>query len=158
MTKRSKARTTSRRTSKPAPKSTRVEPRELFDVVHAASDEFFKKADEFTPRYIKAMTALRGEYLSSARETVNIALEVQESLARRVGLTPKVSRQVEDTLRTGADALITAQDDWLHASLNITQQWVKGASASTKAATELVRSAADFWLSLLKRNSNTKAA
>ena len=139
-------------------KSTQVEPRELFDVARAASDEFFKKADEFTPRYLEAMTTLRREYFNSARETVNLALEVQESLSRRVGIAPKVPQQVEDTIRANAEALITAQDDLLHASLEVTQQFVKAASASTKAANELMRTAADFWLSFLKRASSAKAA
>ena len=139
-------------------KSTKVAPRELFDVVRAASETFFEKADEFTPRYIEAMTTLRREYVNSARETVNLALEVQEALARRVGITPKVPQQVEDAIRANAEALITAQDDLLHASLEATQQFVKGVSATTKTANELMRTAADFWLSLLKRGSSAKAA
>jgi hypothetical protein len=139
-------------------KSTVVEPRELFDVVREASDEFFKKADAFAPRYVEAMTTLRREYVKAARETVNVALDVQESLYRRAGVTPKVSRHIEDSMRAGADALISAQDDLLHASLSVTQELVKGAGAGTKAATGLMRTAADFWLSFLKQNSSVKAA
>lgn len=139
-------------------KPTRVKPKELFEVVRAASDKSFDKADEFAPRFIEAVSALRREYFNSARETVNIALDVQESLSQRVGITPKVPRQVEDSIRANAEALIGAQDELLLASLNATQQFVKGMNASTKAATELVRTAADFWLSFVKRDSSVKAA
>jgi hypothetical protein len=139
-------------------KSTRVKPKELFEVVRAASDKSFEQADKFAPRFIEAVATLRREYFNSARETVNIALDVQESLSRRVGITPKVPRQVEDTIRANAEALIRLQDELMLASLNVTQQFVKGMNTSTKAATELVRAAADFWLSFLKRDASVKAA
>jgi hypothetical protein len=139
-------------------KSTKVGQRELFETVRKATDEFFKEADKLAPRYVEAMTAFRHEYVAAARETVKITLDAQESILCSLNITPKVPQQFESTIVAGADALIAAQDEWLHASLSITRQFVKGAAVSAKAATELTRSAAAFWLSFLKRDTDPRTA
>ena len=135
-------------------RSTRVGQREFFKLARETSEEFFKESDKFAPRYVEAMTTLRLEYVAAVRETVKITLDAQESISRSLGITPRVPPQFESTLSAGAEALIAAQEEWLHASLSVTRQLVKGAGVSAKAATELTRGAAAFWVSLLRRDSD----
>lgn len=141
-----------------ASKADSVETRELFEVVIEASDRSFQKADEFSAQFQKAMSDLRKEALDAWKTSARASLDVQAEIARSMGLTPKVPREIEEMILSSADAWAKAQNDLSNASINATRQFVQGYGGAAKAAAELSKSALGLLISATKRRPSAASA
>jgi hypothetical protein len=131
-------------------KSGAAEAKEFFDVVREASDKSFKKAEEFSAKFVDSMSALRNETLDTWRQSMKASIDLQAEVARKAGITPKVSPEVEEMIHSAADAWARAQNEAANAYIDATKQFIQGYGAAAKAASEVSRSMLAFWLSGLK--------
>ena len=131
-------------------KSGTAEAKELFDVVREASDKSFKKAEEFSVKFVDSMSALRKETLDTWRQSAKASIDLQAEVARKAGLTPKVSPEIEEMIHAAADAWTRTQNEAANAFIDTTKQFIQGYGVAAKAASELSRSVLAFWFSGLK--------
>ena len=131
-------------------KTNSAEAREFFEVVIEASDLAFQKSEEFTAQFQEAMISLRKEVLAAWKEGTRASFDLCAEIARCMGATPKVPRDVEEMIKSGADAAARAQNDVSNASIKATRHLVQGFGGTARAAAELGKSALGLLLSATK--------
>ena len=138
-------------------KQTTHQGRDVFEVYQKNFAKYFSEAEKAVPNYFQSVIGYQKSFLSTWRNAVDAALDVQRKYAQKAQINtqiPTVSTKAADKATDGIIKVGQIQEQYANAALDVTEENVKSFYESAEAFADFYTKSIETWFTSFKNVRN----
>ena len=138
-------------------KQTTHQGRDVFEVYQKNFAKYFSEAEKAVPNYFQSVIGYQKSFLSTWRNAVDAAIDVQRKYAQKAQINtqvPSVTTKTADKTTDGIIKVSQIQEQYANAILDVTQENVKSFYESAEAFADFYTKSFESWFTSFKNVRN----
>lgn len=131
--------------------------RDIFEVYQKNFAKYFSEAEKAVPNYFQSVIGYQKSFLSTWRNAVDAAIDVQRKYAQKAQINtqvPTVSTKAADKATDGIIKVGQIQEQYANAALDVTEENVKSFYESAEAFADFYTKSIETWFTSFKNVRN----